>query len=164
MALDIQKSRRKWVLLQELPADIVEQPAQHFDRMDEEQIAKMIMNEVVKTYVYRFRMKDGREVVGLSFAGVKAWILRRGSIEIMNYDIEYDPRSNQWHATVKVRDMVRWIDALGTASCEADKPFARVIALNKALRNAWRHLIPEKQISAIIDFYLRKEEKKQPIS
>jgi hypothetical protein len=130
-----------------------EEAVRVFERMDEEQIvSELTESSAFPDYVYEYEV-NGKKIIGISIAGVRAIVQRKKWIEIREWVIEKDSDLKMWHATVKVRDAATGLEALGTASCEMAKPFSRTIALNKALRNAWRHLIDDESIRELIREY-----------
>jgi hypothetical protein len=134
-------------------------PIQVFQQMevlDESQIlAEMKGADLLNEFVYDIVI-EGRHVTNLSYAGVKEAIRRRGKYEILDFRVEDD--KDQYRCTVRMRDLIRQIDVLGASTCEKSKPFAYTLAVNKAERNAFRKLIPEKLIAGMVkDFLERKK-------
>ena len=111
------------------------------DRRDENQILAEMRGELLEESVYSIRV-DNRDVTNLSYAGVKEAIRRHGQIEILEVRKEEDDR--EYRVLVRVRDHVNKIDVLGAATAEKVKPFAWVLAHNKAERNAFSKLLPAK--------------------
>ena len=100
--------------------------------------------------MYRINL-HGREIVYLSYAGIREAVRRRGGVEIMNFSVE--DVEDEFRALVKVRDHVNQIDVVGASTCKKALPFAYTIALNKAERNAFRKLVPEKLLALLIGEY-----------
>lgn len=126
-----------------------EQPNEYqiMESKDEEQILAEMKGEFLQNYVYSFK-QGGRDINGLSYIGVKEAIRKRGHIEIVDQKIE--ETNGKIRALVKVHDYTNDIDVLGASEAEADKPFAYVLAVNKAERNAFAKLIPAKLFAELI--------------
>jgi hypothetical protein len=128
-------------------------PAEFFqlsERQDEAQIAAEMRGELLGQYVYRINL-HGREITNLSIAGIREAVRRRGGVEIMEFHVE--DVEDEFRATVKVRDHVNQIDVVGASTCKKSQPFAYTIAMNKAERNAFRKLVPEKLLALLIGEY-----------
>ena len=138
---------------EEVPASVV----QLIERMDEEQILREMKGEFLKNFVYRFEHK-GREIVNLSYAGIREAIRRRGHTKILEWRVEDDGKL--YKAVVKMHDLVNNIETLGAATCEKDRPFAFRMAINKAERNAWGKMIPTKLWASLIDEFIKRKERK----
>jgi hypothetical protein len=117
---------------------------------DEKQIIEEMRGEYVSSFVYRFTA-GGKEIVNLSYAGVKEAIRRRGGVDIVDWKIE--DVDDEYRVVVKARDRVNMIECLGAATCKKSAPFAWVLAVNKAERNALRKMIPEKLIVILVKEY-----------
>lgn len=114
--------------------------------------------ELIDTYVYRFPGHGGKEVVGLSYAGVREAIRRRGGVQILEYHVEEGP--DEFRALVKVRDHVNLVEMVGASTCKKTQPFAYTLAYNKAERNAFRKLLPEKWMAMVLrEFRQRKPQR-----
>jgi hypothetical protein len=139
-------------------------PVQVFQQMevlDENQIlAEMKGADLLNEFVYDIVI-EGRHVTNLSYAGVKEAIRRRGKYEILDFRVEDD--KDQYRCTVRMRDLIRQIDVLGASTCEKGKPFAYTLAVNKAERNAFRKLIPEKLIAGMVKDFLERK-KPRPVT
>lgn len=120
------------------------------ERQDETQILAEMRGELLDAFVYRINLR-GREIVNLSYAGIREAVRRRGGVEILEYKVE--DVEDEFRALVKARDHVNQIDTLGASTCKKTAPFAYTIALNKAERNALRKLIPEKLLALLIQEY-----------
>lgn len=132
---------------------------QQFDRWDEAQItaAEEMKDDLLQEFVYSIEVQ-GRQVTSLSAAGINEAMRRRGGVEIIHIRTEVDDK--EIHAIVQVRDLIKKLDVSGTASCEKTKPFAWTLAMNKAERNAFRKLIPQKLIANLIKEYLERKKPK----
>jgi len=120
--------------------------------------------EEATALVYSISIR-GKSVTNLSYDGVKEAIRyyaglgharepdSRG-IEIVEHSEMF--REGIIFATVKVRDNYRKLEVLGASSCPENVPFAIVLAVNKAERNALRKLIPEKMAARVIKEYIEK--------
>jgi hypothetical protein len=133
----------------EVPVQIFQQS----ELMDENQILNEMKGELLEEFVYDMDVQ-GKHVTSLSYAGVKEAIRRRGKYETL--DVHIDEDKDQYRCLVKVRDLIRQIDVLGASTCEKSKPFAYTLAVNKAERNAFRKLIPEKLIAAMVKEFLER--------
>jgi hypothetical protein len=124
---------------------------QEMDRRDENQILAEMRGELLEEFVYSIRI-EGRDVTNLSYAGIKEAIRRHGQIEILEVRKEEDEK--EYRVLVRVRDHVHNIDVLGAATAEKNKPFAWVLAHNKAERNAFAKLLPAKLYATLIQEWL----------
>lgn len=124
---------------------------QEMDRRDENQILSEMRGELLEEFVYSIRI-EGRDVTNLSYAGIKEAIRRHGQIEILEVRKEEDDK--EYRVLVRVRDHVNQIDVLGAATAEKNKPFAWVLAHNKAERNAFSKLLPAKLYATLIQEWL----------
>ena len=125
------------------------EPYTLMDVRDEGQILKEMRGEFIETYVYSFK-QGGRDITNLSYIGIKEAIRRRGGIEIIGDPIVTEV-DGKIRALVKVHDCVNRIDVLGASEADAEKPFAFVLAVNKAERNAFSKLIPAKFFAQLIE-------------
>ncbi len=130
---------------------------QEMERRDENQILAEMRGELLEDLVYSVDIQ-GKRVTSLRYAGVKEGIRRRGNVEILDVRTEETPE--EIRALVKVRDHDNRIDVLGASSAEKSKPFAYVLAVNKAERNAFAKLIPAKWYAVLIDEYLQRRKGK----
>jgi len=126
---------------------------QIMDVRDEGQILSELKGEFLDNYVYSFK-QGGRDITNLSYAGVKEAIRRRGHVQILDHKVE--EVNGKYRATVLIHDLVNDIDVLGVSEADADRPFAFVLAVNKAERNAFMKIIPAKFYAELI------KEKLQP--
>lgn len=135
------------------------QLAKELEKRDEEQIMQEMRGEIVRSWVYQFTLA-GRTVTNLSYAGVKEAIRRRGNVDIFPCQCCYKPvhleeRGEEIVAMMKVWDLNNNVKFLGVASARKKEPFAWVLAVNKAERNALRKLLPEKAIALLIAEWLK---------
>lgn len=133
----------------ELPVQVF----QEMERRDEDQILAEMRGELINEFVYSIQLQ-GKTVTNLSYAGVKEAIRRSGMFEIL--DVRTEETEHEIRVLVKVRDLVNRIDVLGASSAEKGKPFAYVLAVNKAERNAYSKLIPAKWYATLIQDWLQK--------
>jgi hypothetical protein len=119
-------------------------PYQLMEAKDEDQILAEMKGEFLSQFVYSFR-QGNRDITNLSYVGIKEAIRRRGHYQIIEQTIT--EVGNKIRALVKVHDVVNDIDVLGASEAENDKPFAFVLAVNKAERNAFAKVIPAKLIA-----------------
>ena len=77
-----------------------EEAVRVFERMDEEQIvSELTESSAFPDYVYEYEV-NGKKIIGISIAGVRAIIQRKKWIEIREWVIEKDSDLKMWHATV----------------------------------------------------------------
>ncbi len=128
---------------------------QMMDKRDEEQILAEIKGHMIEEYVYQFKA-GGKLVTGVSYAGIKAMVVRRGGYEIISDAII---RENDYFlAKVKIQDKQLDLQGLGLGECYINEPFARQKAMGKALRNAYRSIMDEGQFIAFIKQWKNKKE------
>ncbi len=126
------------------------QPAQSYqemERVDENQILSELKGEFLEQFVYSYQ-QGNRTITSLSYTGIKEIVRRRRNFSILDYKIE--ETENVYRAIVKIHDVENNIDALGASEADKTKPFAYVLALNKAERNAYAKLIPAKFAAELI--------------
>ncbi len=136
------------------------------EKRDEEQILLEMKNAVVSQWVYKARI-NGVDVTSLSYAGVKEAVRRRGNFRFQpcqccGKTVHVDEDAKEYHAQVTVHDMNRDVMFVGAAASFKNLPFAWVLAVNKAERNAFRKMLPEKQIALLVEEYLRTGAKNPP--
>ena len=102
---------------------------------------------------------QGKTVTNLSYAGVKEYVRSRGHFKIIEVRTEQDDKG--YRCLIILKDLDRDIEVTGASACEKSKPFAWTLAVNKAERNAYRKLIPERTIANLIEEWL---ERKKPRS
>lgn len=131
---------------------------------DDEQILAELKGELIQEYVYSFPM-GGREVVGLSYAGVKAIAQSRGNIKVSMPEIE--DRGDFWLVKCLAED-TRWGLQMPGVSIQhkkmkirgelVDDDFCLQKAVSKATRNAIRGVIPESvALKLVADFIKGKK-------
>jgi hypothetical protein len=139
-------------------------PYQEMERRDEDLILQEMKGQFIETFVYSFK-QGGRDITSLSYVGVKEAIRRRGGVQIVEYKVE--EINGKYRATVLVHDKLNDIDVLGASEAEIEKPFAYVLALNKAERNAFSKIIPAKFFAELINEKLngvnREQTKRQVV-
>ena len=127
---------------------------QIMERKDEELIIQELSGkEFLQEFVYSFEIYDKKQgrnriVTNLSYLGIKEAVRERGHFKIEDYKI--DETADSYFATIKIHDKITDIDVLGTSETKKDQPFARVLALNKAERNAYAKLLPAKLFAEMI--------------
>jgi hypothetical protein len=152
------------------------------DKEDEDQILAEMRGDILSDYVYIICRKhkgagEGvtcdcpikNKIVSLSYAGVKRLIHLRGKIHLEL--IQFVEKESEFQAIFKAIDLERDITVYGGAQ-QAKKSerfgssagvsvvtdqFAVAKVISKASRNAWRNLIPETQILAMIKERLETE-------
>ncbi|MDI6860340.1 MAG: hypothetical protein QMC85_07580 [Methanocellales archaeon] len=144
-----QRETKKEGLVLEVPEEYREYIV--MERKDEDQILAEIKGEILKEYVYSFP-SGGRQVTGLSYAGVKEVARRLGSITLS--DLKIDEREDSYTVQVKATDKIRDFQMWGVAKqpkkmklrdgTEVEDQFALQKAVSKSQRNALRAIIPEK--------------------
>ena len=124
---------------------------------DENQILDEIRGNVIQEFVYSFPVGN-REVIGLSYAGVKQVALKMGSIDTECPII--DERDDSWIVKIKATDTRRNLSLWGV--CMQSKmmklrgggsvvdDFALQKCVSKAERNALKKLMPERIIIEMI--------------
>lgn len=131
---------------------------------DDEQVLAEMQGKYLDELVYSFQTGN-RNVIGLSWAGVKETVRSAGNIEIENVDIQETP--DRFRILAKGRDTARHVTMFGIAEQSKkmklkddtfiDDPHALSKCLSRAQRNALRSLIPEMVIKTTIDTYLQKK-------
>jgi hypothetical protein len=131
------------------------QQYQEMDLRDEGQILSEMKGEFLSNYVYSFT-QGTRTITNLSYAGIKEAIRRRGHFQIIEQSVT--ETDGKIRALVKIHDLVNDIDVLGASEADKDKPFAWVLAVNKAERNGYAKLIPAKFFAELIAEKLGKKQ------
>jgi len=126
-----------------------------FDAKDEEQILREMEGETVLGEMVYHTTIQGKPVTTLSYAGVKEAIRQRGRVEILSCDVTETEK--EYRALVRARDHKNKIDVLGASTADKSLPFAYVLAINKAERNAFAKLIPAKMLASLVDAYQRRQ-------
>jgi len=138
--------------------ELVTADFQQLDRLDEEQILAEMQGAVLDTYVYSFK-SGGRQVTGLSWAGVKAVAAKMGSVQVDL--LQLTPGEGGWTCVVKATapDGSSRIGAaeqpyeMDTKRGPQPDPFALPKCVSKAQRNAIRALLPESLITEMVRMY-----------
>src|SRR2546428_4133938 len=120
------------------------------EKRDEDQIIAEMKGEILSSYVYQIQ-QGTRTVTNLSYAGVKEAVRRRGNFsqlpcECCHRHVHIDRTDTEVLATVKVWDLINNVQFIGVAKAPKGV-FDYVLAVNKAERNAYRKLLPEKEIA-----------------
>lgn len=131
---------------------------QQLDRLDEEQILAEMQGAVLDQYVYSFK-SGGRQVTGLSWAGVKAVAAKMGSVQVDL--LQLTPGEGGWTCVVKATapDGSSRIGAaeqpyeMDTKRGPQPDPFALPKCVSKAQRNAIRALLPESLITEVVKMH-----------
>nr|MDO8098677.1 hypothetical protein [Candidatus Njordarchaeota archaeon] len=124
------------------------------ERRDENQIVKELQGEIVKDFFYSFKNREGREVTGLSWVGVKECGRRMGHIRMS--DLQIVEKEDEYQCTVKATDTLNNLEVYGVSTANkwlkpgVKNTFALQICVSKAQRNAIRALLPEKLIAAML--------------
>lgn len=123
------------------------------DQKDEQQIIADMqgMRHMLETWVYQFE-QGGRTVTALSYAGIKEAVRRKGNICIVNRHFEETPTT--YRCIVTVEDQSNNIQLMGCSEVPRNKPFAYVLAINKAERNALAKIIPTELIATLVKLRL----------
>jgi len=144
------------------------------DELDETQIVQEILGKSgVQPYIYSFISKEGRRVIGISWAGIKI-IARKfaethGELSIT--DLQYTDSGDRYCAIAKCTNLKTGVSFYGGAEQfkmmtlrsgkkELDK-HALAKCIVKASRNAMRQFIPEELIENMISRYLQEQIKKK---
>jgi hypothetical protein len=123
------------------------------EKRDEDQITRQLQGELVQDYFYSFKI-GAREVVGLSWVGVKECARRMGHIKLDLISIT--EKEDEYQVVVKATDTLNSLEALGVSTqAKFLKPdvkdsFSLQKATSKATRNAIRNLLPEKTIATML--------------
>lgn len=123
------------------------------EKRDEQQIMKQLQGELVDEFFYSFH-QGAREVVGLSWVGVKECARRMGHIKIDLVSIT--EKEDEYQIVVKATDTLNSLEALGVSTQAkylkplTKDPFSLQKAMSKAQRNAIRGLIPEKFLATML--------------
>lgn len=153
------------------------QPYELMERKDEEQIlAEMRQGGVIDEYFYSFPQK-GRQVTGISYAGIMALAQQRGDFQLGELSIS--DFGDCYIAKVKAKDNQTGVEAWGVASQSkfmriselyakkiGAKPkgipdeFAITKVASKATRNAYRRLLPEKVVIKLMEDWKKKTQGK----
>ena len=123
------------------------------DKKDEQQIIADMqgMRHMLETWVYQFE-QGGRTVTALSYAGIKEAIRRRGNFKIIERQIEETPTT--YRAIIIIEDLQTNTQFMGCNEVDKKKPFAYVLALNKAERNAYAKAVPAELIATLVKLRL----------
>ena len=137
------------------------QLAKELEKRDEQQVIAEMRGEIVRSWVYQIQLGN-RTVTNLSYAGVKEAIRRRGNLSTYpcsccQKTVHVEETDSEIRALVRVWDLNNNVEVLGASSAKKG-PFDFVLAVNKAERNAWRKLLPEKQIALLIEQWLKGPE------
>lgn len=122
------------------------------ERRDEEQILADLHGKAIDKLFYEFT-QSGREVVALSWSGVKYFALQLGHITVE--EVKLDETSESYKAIAWAYSKDRDLRVMGAAEQSkflsyGDKKkdeFALAKCVSKAQRNALRNLLPETMIS-----------------
>lgn len=155
-------------------AQELEKVKDSFELMDEKDELQIITSEdVQKSLVYKVGGKQTLSFTGIKFLFQKYNQQEKVSIIIVESEtycrLEKDDESNKstwfWRAKVKLRSTKTLQDGThitieeeGLSECEYGKNFARIISHSKAERNAQRKLIPEFEITNMIEKFLKADQ------
>lgn len=118
-------------------------------QIDEEQILSELQGKVLDSYVYQIPRKD-RVDYHLTYVGIKTIIQKMGGISIQ--DVVVTETDKTYRAKAIVYDKKRDNQTIGVAEQSKtmvengvvkDDPFALQKCVSKAIRNAYRMIIPE---------------------
>jgi hypothetical protein len=128
-------------------------PYLQFEKRDETQIVKEMSGEtaLLDEYVYSFK-QGNRTVTSLSYAGVKEMVRRRGNFKIL--DVQTEETDQTIRARITIKDLVNNVEFLGASETEKSKPFAYVLSINKAERNAYMKVMPTEFLAKMVDSFL----------
>ena len=130
--------------------------------IDDKSIIADMQGHAIESYVYSFK-QGGRNVQGLTLAGINEAANRRGGLGIEKLEIK--DNENSWIVTAKAVDSVTNNSRYG--ACEQAKkmgskpdPYAFTKAVHKAQRNALKQLIPAPVIAEVLAHYLGKSKRR----
>jgi len=135
------------------------------DRRDEDQILEELQGNVIKEYVYDF-VQNGRQITGLSYAGVMHIAQRMGHIHTSEPIIQ--EMNGGYLAKVQATDVKKNLSIWGVAfqpkniklkdGREITDNFAVTKAVAKSTRNAVRKLFPEKYVIEMLKEYRKQKQ------
>lgn len=137
------------------------------ERADEDAIAAALGDECYsEEYLYGLRV-EGRELVGISMAGVFEMARLLGNIEVLpGVSTERDKES--YHVLVRVRDNRRRVTLLGAArqplrkaASEKPNPRAWLVAVHKAQRDGVLRLVSGEDRQRIVEDFLARGRKQE---
>jgi hypothetical protein len=139
-------------------AVVVIESTEQLNSADDDAIVAMMTGQAIEEYVYSFR-QGGKNVEGLTLAGINEAANRRGGIQVD--DVTFEEREHSWIAVVKATDTFTNSSRYGAyeqpkRSGGREDPFAFTKAIHKAQRNAVKQLIPTPVIKEVLNFYLRR--------
>lgn len=139
---------------------------------DERQIAEEIKGRVIEQFVYRFEI-GGREVVGLSYAGVKQVareMAKRGE-PITIEDLVKEESDTHWTVTAKAVNLATQEHRFGVArqskvqtfrnGSTKEDDYSLTKCVSKAQRNGLRAFLPEEVIVELIKEWQKKREDRE---
>lgn len=139
------------------------------EREDEDQIELEIRGAFLDKMVYSFQ-QGGRDVIGLSYVGVKEVARRHGHIKIS--DIQVQETETHFRVICKATDEINHLEMAGASSQPkimitrngpVPDEFALQKAMSKSQRNAIRAVIPEHYIIACIEEFKKKGSVSNPL-
>ena len=140
------------------------------ERADETAIEAEIKGAFFDKMVYSFQ-QGGKEVIGLSYVGIKEVARRHGYIKIS--DIQVTETETHFRVILKATDMIRQLEMPGVSSQpklmklrdgqQVPDEFALQKAVSKATRNAIRAVIPEHYIITCIEEFRKKGSVSNPL-
>ena len=127
---------------------------QQLDQLDEQQIVAELQGALLDQYVYSFQ-SNGRQVVGLSWAGVKAVANKLGPVTCDLLELRDTDESYICVVKASAPDGTQRIGAAEQSKTFKSKSdsFALPKAISKAQRNAIRALLPETLITEMVKAY-----------
>ena len=147
------------------PEEIIEDGQEMFMQMeviDDQSIIADMQGHAIESYVYSFK-QGGRNVQGLTLAGINEAANRRGGLQIDELQIK--ETDDSWIVTAKALDTVTNCSRFG--ACEQSKkmgtksdPYAFTKAVHKAQRNALKQLIPAPVINEVLAHYLKNKKRR----
>jgi len=132
-------------------------------RLDEEQIVAELEGRILDKYVFEIQRKDKIEHC-LTYAGIKTIIQKMGGVSIT--DVLLDETPTTYRAKAIVVDKKRDIQVIGVAeqskfmitkNGREDDTFALQKCVSKAIRNAYRLIIPEFIATEIIKEWIKQK-------
>lgn len=153
----------KLTTLNKLQGDEYDQGRALVEANDEDQIVRELAGQVLEEYTYSFRV-GGREVVGLSYSGIKAIAQNLGNIEVL--EVQHHDLGDSWLVKSKGVNRNNGLTLWGVAQqskklrrkdgSEEIDDFSLTKCASKSQRNLLRSLLPEKIALELLKKWLKQ--------